>query len=105
MTMKAIKLNGETYSKLAPFIDAFGEAMAAGKGAEKIKDDIRHIFDIGNHKGETFTLAIKKGKYFTRMDSDKLEKLARRLGATDRQIKNCNTSGLRANTVGVSVNK
>ena len=103
--MKAIKLNGETYSKLAPFVDAFGKAMATGKGAEKIKDDIRHIFDIGNHKGETFTLAIKKGKSFTRMDSDKLEGLARRLGATDRQISNCHTRGLRANTVGVSVNK
>ena len=57
--MKAIKLNGETYSKLAPFVDAFGKAMASGKGAETVKDDIRHIFDIGNHKGETFTTLLK----------------------------------------------
>jgi hypothetical protein len=103
--MKTIKLNGETYSKLAPFVDAFGEAMATGKGAEKVKDDIRHIFDIGNHKGETFTLAIKKGKYSNRMDSKKIERLARRLGATDRQISNCYTRGLSANIVGVSENK
>ena len=54
--MKTIKLNGETYRKLAPFVDAFGEAMATGKGAEKVKEDIRQIFDIGNHKGETLNL-------------------------------------------------
>ena len=46
--MKTIIMDGEVFTKKAPFVDAFGEAMEAGKKAGDVKGDIRKFLSVGN---------------------------------------------------------
>ena len=99
--MKAIIMDGEVFTKKAPFVDAFGEAMEAGKKAADVKGDIRRFLNVGNHRGKTFTLTITESATPSKnKDFDGLAKLARKLGATERQIKDFIKEKPKAHSVG-----
>ena len=99
--MKTIIMDGEVFTKTAPFVDAFGEAMEAGKKAGDVKGDIRKFLSVGNHRGKTFTLTITESATPSKhKDFDGLAKLARKLGATERQIKDFIKEKPKAHSVG-----
>ena len=99
--MKTIMMDGEVYTKKSAFVDAFGEKMEAGKKASDVKGDIRRFLNVGNHRGKTFTLTITESATPSKnKDFDGLAKLARKLGATERQIKKFIKKKPKAHSVG-----